>query len=97
MEAVSVRDRFLRVPDSVSATEHLHPMVSMKFKYMHTIKHVPAFFERDQIVYASKKHPARLEDSLSTIRKQQKQALKFRAARGWNAEPSRYDYIRIIV
>jgi len=64
-------------------------------KYMHTLKGSPAYFGKEQIVYAGRRHPARVYDKLSDIRRHERQTAKFRFEHGFPNNNKDYDYIRV--
>jgi len=55
----------------------------MKTKYLHTIDGHPAWFNGEQICFASPRKPLFLADSLQQLRKEQLAAKHHRASKGF--------------
>lgn len=68
--------------------------------YMHIVDGRPGMFDGDQIVIFNRYSSgitlkSVLKDSLKQIRDEQWKAIDWRKRRGYDTDPSEYDYIRI--
>ena len=67
------------------------------YKYMHTLKCLPAYYVlNQQIVYASQ-YVGSLCDTLKQIRGEQIKSYNWRKSKGWDDCIADYDYMKVVI
>jgi len=72
-------------------------MAKLNYKYMHTIRGIPAFYHQNhQIVYASQ-YVEKLCDTLEQIRAEQKKSFEYRKSCGLRSYKLEYGYVKVVI
>lgn len=72
-------------------------MKKRKYKYMHTMDGVPATFDGNQVVYASRTCPVRLAPTREKIYRQRRKTGAWRRKQELPEDRCCFDYLRVIV